>query len=755
MFRVNELIIYGFRFVIVRYQRASHNGEHTRVNSVESPTRSRDVNVERPAVPVTPLTRTLGLQGEDVESKRRELLDYFQQTYDLYESLFDVLVGDEAWFNKAIPLRHPLIFYFGHTAAFFINKLLAGGWIQQRLDSRIEALVAIGVDEMSWDDLDESHYAWPSVAELRQYRGRVRQRVSEFIQTMPMSLPIDWHSPAWVILMGIEHERIHLETSSVLIRQLPLHRVQASAQWPICPLARHQVAQVPANSLLAVPGGLVRLGKPDSDATYGWDNEYGQREVALAPFQASRMLVSNAEFLDFVQAGGYLEARWWSDEGWGWRQFTQAVQPTFWVGESTADLRLRLMCEEVPMPWDWPVEVNQLEAEAFCRWKAAQTGLSVQLPCEAEWYQLRQQVAVDQPDWPQAPGNINLEYWASSCPVDLFAQGDFFDLLGNVWQWSSSAIDGFDGFCIHSLYDDFSTPTFDGKHNLIKGGSWISTGNLALRHSRYAFRRHFFQHAGFRYVVSSHRETESVNPYETDALVAQYLDAHYGPDYFGVANYAQALAQLASRYVPAGGKALDLGCSVGRASLELARHCAQVEGVDFSARFIDVALTLARQDRFRYALPQEGDLLEYCEARLSTLGIGADQLARVQFSQGDACNLKPKYQGYDLVLAANLIDRLRDPKRFLGEIGKRMNAGGVLVLSSPYSWQESFTPKTHWLGGVRENGEALSTYQALQRLLAVEFEELAPPQDLPFVIRETARKYQHSIAQVTIWRKRG
>src|SRR5574344_2957955 len=154
------------------------------------------------------------------------------------------------------------------------------------------------------------------------------------------------------------------------------------------------------------------------------------------------------------------------------------------------------------MPWDWPVEVNQLEAEAFCRWKSAQSGLSVQLPCEAEWSLLRQQVPGDQPDWSVAPGNINLEHWASSCPVDHFAQGEFYDLIGNVWQWSSTAIDGFEGFRIHSLYDDFSTPTFDGKHNLIKGGSWISTGNEATLHSRYAFRRHFYQHAGFRYVQS-------------------------------------------------------------------------------------------------------------------------------------------------------------------------------------------------------------------------------------------------------------
>jgi hypothetical protein len=149
----------------------------------------------------------------------------------------------------------------------------------------------------------------PSLDEVRAYRNAVRARVDQLIRRLPLSLPIGWEHPWWVILMGIEHERIHLETSSVLIRQLPLHRVQASAQWPICPMARHQVAQVPANSLLAVPGGLVRLGKTDSDATYGWDNEYGRREVHLAPFQASRMLVSNAEFLDFVQAGGYIEPR--------------------------------------------------------------------------------------------------------------------------------------------------------------------------------------------------------------------------------------------------------------------------------------------------------------------------------------------------------------------------------------------------------------------------------------------------------------
>ena len=156
-------------------------------------------------------TRTLLLSGTDPEQKRQQLLDYFTQTWTLYESLFDCLADEQAYFNKAISLRHPLIFYYGHTATFYINKLMAGRYIDQRIDDHIEAVMAIGVDEMSWDDLNDSHYSWPSVAEVRNYRNKVFALVSEVIRTLPLTLPIDWQSPAWVILMGIEHERIHLE----------------------------------------------------------------------------------------------------------------------------------------------------------------------------------------------------------------------------------------------------------------------------------------------------------------------------------------------------------------------------------------------------------------------------------------------------------------------------------------------------------------------------------------------------------------
>ena len=140
------------------------------------------------------------------------------------------------------------------------------------------------------------------MAELRDYRGRVRALVCDFIERMPIELPIHWQSPAWVILMGIEHERIHLETSSVLIRQLPWPGCAASPSGRSAP--RRATISPPSPSTPAAGGR--RPGAPrQAGRHHGWDNEYGERHIQAGPFQASRMLVSNAEYLAFVQAGGY------------------------------------------------------------------------------------------------------------------------------------------------------------------------------------------------------------------------------------------------------------------------------------------------------------------------------------------------------------------------------------------------------------------------------------------------------------------
>ncbi|MCB1929296.1 MAG: 5-histidylcysteine sulfoxide synthase [Rhodocyclaceae bacterium] len=696
------------------------------------------------------LSRTPLLAGSDPEAKRAQILRYFHDTFDRYESLFETLRCDEAYFEKSIALRHPLIFYLGHTATFFANKFVLAGLLPARIDPRLESTFAVGVDEMSWDDLDEANYDWPTVDEVRAYRRKVREAVDRVIRETPLSLPIGWDDPFWAVLMGIEHERIHLETSSVLMRQHQLKYVRPTAAWPPCT----ERGEPPPNGVVDIPAGTVRLGRPFDDPYYGWDNEYGSHEHRVAAFKAARHLVSNREFLAFVEAGGYADDALWDEEGLSWRKFARAEAPTFWLPDGDT-WRLRLMAEEVPMPWNWPVETNCHEARAFCNWKARETGQPVRLPTEDEWHRLYDHVGLsDVPVDTRADANLHLDHWASSCPVDRFAHGEFYDVVGNVWQWCETPTYPFDGFRVHPLYDDFTTPTFDDRHNMIKGGSWIATGNEARHVSRYAFRRHFFQHAGFRYVVTDAPTSYVSSQYETDSLLSQYAEFHYGDAYFDVPNFPQALARLAIEAMarrPARA-ALDLGCATGRASFELARHFERVVGVDFSARFINAGVRLAEQGVLRYTIPDEGELVLYRECRLEDLGL-AEVCDKVEFWQGDACNLKPALSGYDLVLAANLIDRLYSPRRFLSAIHHRINPGGLLLIASPYTWLEEHTRKEEWIGGFKKDGESYFTLDGIKELLQPNFRLLRGPLEVPFVIRETRRKFQHTISEVTIWER--
>jgi 5-histidylcysteine sulfoxide synthase/putative 4-mercaptohistidine N1-methyltranferase len=695
-------------------------------------------------------TRTIILNNGTPEKKRAEIRDYFHKTCNIEEQLYDTLASDDAFYLRAEPLRHPLIFYLGHTAAFYINKLIVANIIEQRINPRFESMFAIGVDEMSWDDLNDANYDWPTVAEVKAYRDEVRARVDRVIETLPLTLPIDWDNPFWAVMMGIEHQRIHLETSSVIIRRLPLDQVRQLSLWEICP----QSGDAPQNELLPVAGGKVVLGKSKDHPLYGWDNEFGQHKFGVEDFSASKYLTSNQEYHEFVEADGYTKPQYWTDEGQRWLEFSRAKHPLFWIREGDR-YHLRTMTQEIDMPWDWPVEVNYLEAKAFCNWKGEQTDQPIRLPTEDEWYRLHDLHQIpDQPYWDQAPGNINLEYWASPCPVSRFAFGDFFDLIGNVWQWTETPITGFTGFEVHPYYDDFSSPTFDTQHNLIKGGSWISTGNEATRDSRYAFRRHFFQHAGFRYVAAEQKLEEPEAMYETDAAVAQYCDAHYGSDKFGLQNFPARLAQICVGAMDTRPKkrALDLGCAVGRASFELGRHFDTVTAIDFSARFIRIAHELQTKGVIHYQLPEEGEIVSFHEKTLQDFGF-EEISAKVEFVQGDAHNLKPQFTGYDLILAANLLDRLYDPIRFLATIHERINPGGLLILSSPYTWLEEYTKKENWVGGIRRDGEPFTSFEGLQQHLADHFKLLEKPRDIEFIIHETARKFQHTVSELTIWEK--
>ena len=412
------------------------------------------------------------------------------------------------------------------------------------------------------------------------------------------------------------------------------------------------------------------------------------------------------------------------------------------------------MLETIDMPWSWPVETNQLEAKALCNWKATKTGKPVRLPTEEEWYRLLDHSGTkDLPDWETTPGNLNLEQFASSEPVDTheFGQG-FYDVLGNVWQHTETPIAGFAGFEVHPLYDDFSTPTFDLKHNLIKGGSWISTGNELTRDSRYAFRRHFYQHAGFRYIESDAPVNIPDDRYETDPEIVPYCELNYGPNYLGVENYPKRLAKhaLVATVGRNTQRALNYGCNAGRTTFELAKEFDHVTGIDFTARIIRMGVEMKDKGYTQYTLPDEGEIVSFHQKHLKNFGLD-DVRHKVEFMQGDLSNLKDIYTGYDLIVIDSMLERTTAPAKFLKEVHQRLNPGGVLIIACTSDWQEKYTARENWLGGYKENGENVSTMDSLAAILGEHFERLGKPTDLPFVIRKTKRTFDHNVAEVSAW----
>lgn len=243
--------------------------------------------------------------------------------------------------------------------------------------------------------------------------------------------------------------------------------------------------------------------------------------------------------------------------------------------------------------------------------------------------------------------------------------------------------------------------------------------------------------------------------YETEKLLSEYLLFHYGeadevlPYTFGprdALNFPSRCVEECLDAVPAGARALDAGCAVGRASFELARRCESVVGIDFSQHFVRAALELKKSGQLGFNRIDEGALTTRCTAH-----VPADiDRHRVHFEIGDAMHLREDLGEFDVVLAANLIDRLADPLKFIAQLPLLVRPGGQLVLTSPFTWLEEFTPRAKWLGGYSQEGERIETFETLRALLAPNF-TLTRTRDLPFLIREHRRKFQWSVAHASVW----
>ncbi|HYN10012.1 MAG TPA: SUMF1/EgtB/PvdO family nonheme iron enzyme [Vicinamibacterales bacterium] len=438
---------------------------------------------------------------------RQHLIDWYTRNRVRSKALFD-LVADTAYYTRPIALRHPLVFYEGHLPGFSFNTLVKRGLGQPSIDPRLETLFSRGIDPHESDAAGsrDDRGLWPTRAAVQDFANEADRRVLAALAHEDLERPghplLDRAEAAFAIL---EHEAMHQETLLYMWHRLPLDQKRTPQGYS----PRIQGAP-PAREWIDLPAGRATLGVDPGAAAFAWDNERPARTVTVPAFAIERHNVTNADFLEFVDAGGYAEPAWWRPEDWAWLATDNVRHPLFWERHD-GQWFWRGMFDLIPLPASWPVYVSWAEAAAFCRWRG------MRLPSESEFqraaYGTSTASARPHP-WGDAPptaehGIFDFSAWdphpAGSHPAGRSAWG-VDDLVGNGWEWTGSVFEPFPGFVPIPSYPEYSADFFDGEHFVMKGASPATARELLRPTFRNWFRaRYPYVYATFRGVKDRER----------------------------------------------------------------------------------------------------------------------------------------------------------------------------------------------------------------------------------------------------------
>lgn len=416
----------------------------------------------------------------------------------------DVLFGivqAGAMYERPIPERHRIIFYVGHLEAFDWNLLHENIFGLKSFHPDFDRLFAFGIDPVGGGLPSDQPSDWPSLQAVRDYVRRIRMALDEKLSLgiFEENVTRDGFPLETLLNVAIEHRLMHVETLAYMLHQLPL-------QQKIPPTLPPALLTPPvAHSMITIPPGRATLGLPRNGTQFGWDNEFEVHAVDVPAFEIDRYMVTNRQFLEFIDAGGYEARACWSEEDWIWKNDQGISHPVFWK-KNGDEWQYRTMFSEIALSLDWPVYVSHAEATAYARW----AGKS--LPSEEQWHRAAYGSldgtersypwGNDSPD--PGLGNFDLANWnptsVNAHPRGASAFG-VEGMLGNGWEWTSSVFSPLPGFEPFPFYRGYSANFFDGKHFVMKGGS-MRTADCMLRPTfRNWFQAHYqYVYAGFRCV---------------------------------------------------------------------------------------------------------------------------------------------------------------------------------------------------------------------------------------------------------------
>jgi len=409
---------------------------------------------------------------------RARLIDWYRNGRDVTRRLFTIPT-DEAYHDRPIPLRNPLVFYEGHLPVFAVNTLLRLALKRDGIDGDFEALFARGIDPEDEASANVSTDLWPAREQVRAYGSEADERIMRALCDGAID---DGREPqtrnAEAAFTILEHEQMHQETLLYLFHELPYERKNPIP--PLFPAVEATPLDV-VRDMVRIPAGEATLGSSGDE--FGWDNERPAITVSVPEFSVDRHNVTNGEYLKFVEETGANPPHFWDLKNGSWQ--------------------LRALFALIELPLDWPVYATWDEASAYARWRGKR------LMSEAEYH--RAAFGSEEGErlfpWGDAlpdatRGNFGFTHWdpvaTGSYPAGVSAWG-VHDLVGNGWEWTSTIFDGFPGFRPMSSYLPYSTDFFDGKHYVLKGASPATAPELIRRSFRNWFRPGYpYAYATFR-----------------------------------------------------------------------------------------------------------------------------------------------------------------------------------------------------------------------------------------------------------------
>jgi gamma-glutamyl hercynylcysteine S-oxide synthase len=428
------------------------------------------------------------------------LLQRLAQARSNTDKLFQI-VRTESLYERPISERHRIIFYIGHLEAFDWNLFRQQKPSLSSFAPELDQLFAFGIDPLGGGLPTDLPEAWPSVARVKEYNRRIRGTLDAALESDEFAgeTSVGQVSSHTLLNVAIEHRLMHSETLTYMFHQMPLEQKIWRSQ-------NSSVGKSYQTDMVRIPAGRTTLGLERNEASsFGWDNEFEAVEIEVPAFQIDKYMVTNAEFLEFVLAGGYDKSDLWSPEDWRWKQAHNIHHPAFWRAPQD-EWFYRGMFEEVLLPLDWPVYVSHAEAAAFARWA------NKSLPTEAEWHRAAYGTPEGRerayPCGEEIPlnGKGNFDFWrwdpthVNAFPENRSAFG-VVGQLGNGWEWTSSVFAPFAGFQPFAFYPGYSANFFDGQHYVIKGGSARTAACMLRRSFRNWFQPHYqYVYAGFRCV---------------------------------------------------------------------------------------------------------------------------------------------------------------------------------------------------------------------------------------------------------------